>query len=440
MSFGDALPSRVTPLPGSLGERWVEVLARTECPALTARRARRAEAAGAPHDPIVWAEAAGANVRDVDGNVFVDLTAGFGVAAVGHRHPRVVRAVETQASLLLHALGDVHPSDTKVALLERLTELAPFDDARVILGLNGSDAVTAALKTAVLATGRSGVLAFEGGYHGLMYGPLAACGYGPGFREPFAEQEGRHVRFAPLPRGDDDVAEALARVDAAWDGTLGAVLLEPALGRGGCRMLPTAFLQGLAARARDRGALLILDEIYVGLGRTGALWAHRAAGIEADLLCLGKALGGGLPISACLGRGDVMQAWGDPDGEALHTATFAGYPLGCAASLAALEVLEEEDLPGRAARVGAWLVDRLRHEVGDHPAVRGVAGTGLLVGVTLDDGDRTLRLLRLLLEAGYLTLPAGSGAEVLAVTPPLTIAEAQLEAFVVALRQTLEAT
>lgn len=439
MSFGDALPARVTPLPGSLGERWVEVLARTECPALTARRARRAEVSGAAHDPIVWAEASGANVRDVDGNVFVDLTAGFGVAAVGHRHPRVVRAVETQASLLLHALGDVHPSDTKVALLERLTELAPFDDARVILGLNGSDAVTAALKTAVLATGRSGVLAFEGGYHGLMYGPLAACGYGSGFREPFAEQEGRHVRFAPLPAAGD-VPEALARVDAAWDGSIGAVLLEPALGRGGCRALPPAFLQGVATRARDRGALLILDEIYVGLGRTGALWAHEAAGIEADLLCLGKALGGGLPISACLGRDEVMQAWGDPEGEALHTATFAGYPLGCAASLAALEVLEEEDLPARAARVGAWLVRRLRDAVGDHPAVLSVDGVGLLVGVTLDDGARTLRLLRLLLEAGYLTLPAGSGAEVLAVTPPLTIAEAQLEAFVVALRQALEAT
>ena len=140
-SFGQALPRVSVPLPGPRAAALVDTLARTECPALTARRARRAETSGASHDPIIWARAHGSNVEDVDGNVFVDLTAGFGAAAVGHGHTRVVDAVRAQAERLLHALGDVHPSDVKVALLSRLAGLAPFPDARVILGLSGADAM-----------------------------------------------------------------------------------------------------------------------------------------------------------------------------------------------------------------------------------------------------------------------------------------------------------
>src|SRR5689334_21672563 len=202
-------PQVARPLPGALGQQLVEALALAECPALTQRRARRSELAGALHDPIVWTRAAGVNVWDADGNRFVDLSAGFGAAALGHGRPEVVSAVQLQAGKLLHALGDLHTSDTKVALLSRLAALAPFPKARVMLGLSGSDAVTAALKTALLHTRKPGVLAFEGGYHGLEHGPLAACGYSAKMRAPFAPQLNPHVLFAPYPDASTTAADAL---------------------------------------------------------------------------------------------------------------------------------------------------------------------------------------------------------------------------------------
>lgn len=426
--LGQLPPSIRTPLPGPLSARWVDVLARRECPSLTARRARREERSGAKHDPIVWAEARGSNVRDADDNVFVDLTAGFSVAVAGHAHPAITEAVQRQAATLPHALGDVHPSVAKLELLDRLAAIAPLPDARVVLGLNGSDAIAAALKTAVLATGRPGVLAFEGGYHGLMYGPLALCGYAQGFREPFGAQLNPHVRFAPYPSSEREL-------DGAITASVGAVVVEPALGRGGVLFPPRGFLTAIAERCRARGALLIVDEIFTGLGRTGARWANDE--VTPDLLCIGKALGGGMPISACIGRSDVMRAWGDPAGEAIHTATFAGHPVACASALAALEVIEREGLAERAGEVGAaWLTDlnRLRR----HAAVRDVRGRGLMIGVELDRGERTLALVRALLERGWITLPAGRAAEVLSLTPPLTIERALLERFTRELDSLLE--
>ncbi|MEC7522350.1 MAG: aspartate aminotransferase family protein [Myxococcota bacterium] len=420
MELGQRLPEIRGPIPGADSARWVEVLARTECPSLTERRARRAERAGAPNDPIVWAEAKGANVVDVDGNVFVDLIAGFSVAAVGHGHPEVVEAVRAQAGKLLHALGDVHPSEPKIRLLERLAALAPMDDARVILGQNGADALAAAMKTAVLHTGKPGVLAFEGGYHGLMYGPLALCGFAPPFREPFAAQLNPHVRFAPWGALD---------VERHFTDDVGAVVVEPALGRGGLRFPPEGFLRALREACDRRDALLVFDEIFTGLGRTGRRWAHEADGVVPDLLCAGKAMGGTLPVSACIGGIEVMRAWGDPRGAAIHTATFSGHPLACAASLASLEILERDGLAARAAEVGARWTGALREALGGLDAVKEVRGRGLMVGVELHDGARVLRLVAELLAEGWITLPAGPRAEVLQLTPPLNVDEALLDAF-----------
>lgn len=427
--LGQRPPSLVASIPGPVSAGWVSRLARTECPALTARRARRQERAGAPNDPIVWTDARGSNVRDADGNVFVDLTAGFSVAAIGHAHPRVVAAVSAQAERLPHALGDVHPSIPKIELLERLAELAPFD-ARVILGLNGSDAIAAALKTAALATGKHGVLAFDGGYHGLMYGPLALCGYQPGFREPFAPQLNPAVVFAPYPSrssGAVSLEAALAVVDARWSDELGAVVVEPALGRGGVVFPPDELLSALAERCRARGALLIVDEIFTGFGRTGARWA--SGSVVPDVLCVGKALGGGLPVSACIAKAEVMAAWGDPAGEAIHTATFAGNPLACAAALASLDVLDEDGLVARSRDVGEAWTRELEERLEGLACVREVRGRGLMIGVELTSGAITLSMVHALLTRGYLTLPAGRGAEVLALTPPLTIDPALLSGF-----------
>lgn len=425
--FGHQLPS-VRHVPGPESVRWIESLARTECPSLTMRRMRRRERAGAPNDPIVWDEAKGANIRDVDGNVFVDMIGAFGVCAVGHAHPRVVEAVQRQVAKLPHALGDVHPSVAKLELLEALAGWIDFD-ARIILGLNGADAVAAALKTAVLATGRPGVIAFEGGYHGLMYGPLSICGSHPQFRTPFAAQLSPHVRFVPY--GD------AAALEAALDDTIGAVVVEPALGRGGLVFPPEGFLAAAERACRSHGALLIADEIFTGFGRTGKRFAHEGV-FTPDILCVGKALGGGLPISACIGREEVMQAWGDPDTEAIHTATFAGSPVSCAAARAALAVIEEEALVERSRGVGARWLESLKERVA--PKVREVRGRGLMVAVELIDGHRAARVVRGLLERGWLVLGAGPGEASLQLTPPLTIDEALLDAFIDALDETLDAT
>jgi len=431
-ALGDLPPRVFGPWPGPASQAAIDRLSLAECPALTQRRARRSERSGAPQDPIVWAQARGANVQDVDGRVFVDLSAGFGAAAVGHAHPRVVEALQQQSARLIHALGDLHPSDVKVELSAQLSELFA-EPVRVMLGLSGADAVEAALKTAMLFTQRSGVVAFWGGYHGLSHGPLAACGYSAEFRAPFARQLNPQVAFAPYPRSTAELGDSLAAVAAAMSdmhGGAGAVLVEPVLGRGGVVVPPAGFLAGLAELCAARGALLVCDEVLTGLGRTGAWFAHAQAGVAPDLVCLGKALGAGMPVSACVGRLEVMQAWGDPDREALHTGTFFGQPLGCAAALAGLRVLREERLPERALRVGAGLLRQLEGLLPRHPRLREVRGRGLLIGLELDAPLLGLRLSRALLERGYLCVPSGPDARVVSLTPPLTIAEAQLEGFV----------
>jgi acetylornithine/succinyldiaminopimelate/putrescine aminotransferase len=178
--------------------------------------------------------------------------------------------------------------------------------------------------------------------------------------------------------------------------------------------------------------------VLTGLGRTGAMLCSAAAGARPDLICVGKALGGGLPVSACIGRAGVLAAWGDPGREALHTGTFFGNPLGCAAALATLDVIERQALCHRAKHLGAWLkseLSHLAHAVG--PAIRAVRGEGLMIGVELDSGARALGLMRALLEQGYITVPARADASVLSLTPPLTISRSVLEGFLASLARTL---
>jgi 4-aminobutyrate aminotransferase / (S)-3-amino-2-methylpropionate transaminase / 5-aminovalerate transaminase len=435
--FGSMLPMLVSPVPGPRSIALTDELARVESPALTARRARRAEQSGAPHDPIGWHEARGSNVRDVDGNVYVDLTGGFGAALFAHAHPPVLAAVRAQSELLVHALGDVHPSDVKVELLGALAALAPFP-ARVMLGLSGADAVEAALKSALLFTGKPGVIAFRGGYHGLSHGPLAACGYGEAFRAPFAAQLNPHVAFAEFATSEAELSRALGSVEnaiAELGGRAGAILVEPIQGRGGVRVAARDFLKALSHLARARGLLLIVDEIYTGLGRCGPPLLHRALGCEADLIYLGKGLGGGFPISACLGREEVMAAWGEPAGEAIHTSTFLGNPPACAAALATLNELAQRDMSALAEERGARLGAALQQVPG--VAVR---GAGMLLGVEIRQGAgaQLLRVTRALLERGFIVLPAGAPASVLCLTPPLCLTDGQIDAFAQALADCLE--
>jgi 4-aminobutyrate aminotransferase/(S)-3-amino-2-methylpropionate transaminase len=220
---------------------------------------------------------------------------------------------------------------------------------------------------------------------------------------------------------------------------IGAVLIEPMLGRGGVVVPPPEFLSELAALTRHHGALLIADEVMTGLGRTGRMFGFQHANVLPDLLCLGKALGGGMPVSACIGGSNVMAAWGRSSGEALHTGTFFGQPLAAAGAIASLDVLCDERLDERAERVGAELIVQLRELAARRPSIREVRGAGLLIGIELQNGALGLRCVQALLERGYICVPAASDARVVSLTPPLSIARPLLAGFVAALDDALGA-
>jgi len=435
--FGEALPRVATPVPGPASRRLAERLAAVE-----SRNITRLE--GEP--PIFWVAARGANVRDADGNVYVDLTSGFGVAAAGHANPRVAAAVGAQAATLAHGLGDVYPPEVKVRLLERLAALAPGDLGVGILASAGAEAVEAALKTAVLHTGRPGVVAFTGGYHGLTYGALAATWRGE-FRRPFMSQLYAGIRFAPYPHpyrwtGPGDPVEgsldAVAQLFDEAEGTdspIGAVVVEPIQGRGGIVVPPEDFLPRLRRLCDERGAVLIFDEIYTGFGRTGRWFACEHTGTVPDIMTVGKALTGMLPLSAAIGRPTVMEAWPPSTGEAIHTSTFLGNPIACAAALAQIEEIEAGGLVERSARLGARLRERLEGWRERYPAVGDVRGAGLLQGVELVEdrasrrpaSELAARVVGGALRRGVLLLSEGPDANVLAFVPPLVITEDQLD-------------
>ena len=375
-----------------------------------------------PVPPIFWERALGSNVWDVDGNRFVDLTAGFGVANTGHAHPRVVDAIVDQSERLLHAMGDVQPADVKVALLEALVRRYPGGvSARAVLGSSGSDAVETALKSALVATARPGVVAFEGAYHGLTFGTLDAT-WRPFFRQPFAARLPGATVFASF--GDARSARSAAR---RCDAPVGAVLVEPIQARGGERIPPDGFLAELRAVCDEEGWLLIADEVYTGFGRTGRWFACEHEGVVPDLLCVAKGLASGMPISACLGRAEVMDAWPPSSGEALHTQTFLGHPPGCAAALASLAVIEQEKLVERSAETGARALEYLRRRLTDAPGIRDVRGRGLLLGVECDRPERAARACARALEHGVIVLASGDDARVVSITPPLSIEPDLLE-------------
>ena len=393
---------------------------------------------------MFWDAASGCLVRDVDGNVFLDLSAAFGAAAVGHSHPRVVQAIQDQSTKLIHGMGDVHPPAIKVKLAHRLADLTPGRLRQVILGCNGSDAVEAALKTAQLATGRPGVIAFEGAYHGLSYGALNVTSRDD-FRLPFLDQIGQFGHHVPYPASGSDITAdvSLDRVELALTRSqrpVGAVIVEPIQGRGGIIVPPPGWFTQLAELTRRHGALLIADEIFTGCGRTGPMFASETT---PDLLCVGKAMGGGFPISACIGTPEVMAAWGESRGEAIHTSTYLGHPLGCAAALATLDVIEKEQLLGRVRSAGERLTAGLVTAKESNPLIGEIRGKGLMIGIELIRSDGSpangagAPIMLELLRRGIIVLPAGPAGNVIELIPPYIISNEQIDYAVAALAEAI---
>ena len=394
--------------------------------------------------PVFFERGAGANLQDVDGNVYVDFSGAFAVAAAGHSNPRVARAVAEQAATLMHGMGDVHPNALKVELAQTLCELTPGSGPkRVIFASSGAEAIESALKTAAVATGKPGVICFTGAYHGLTYGALEMTDRGI-FRTPFLRQLGgfgTRVPFAYCLRCPIGLhfpecgVECLRLVEHALDGPdgadIGAILVEPIQARGGDVLPPDDWLRGLRAICDRRGLLMIADEIYTGFGRTGRWFACEHAGVEPDLICVGKGMSSGFPISACIGRAAVMDRWPESGGEAIHTSTFLGHPAGCAAALASIAELRERHLVERAAALDP-VVRALLDEVCDGGGIAQVRGRGLMWGLECvdergaPDGERAGAIVIGALRAGIVMLASGPQGSVLQLAPPLVISEEQL--------------
>ena len=400
------LPLLKTRVPGPRSRALARQLRRHECQNTTFVSADW---------PVFWERARGCNVWDADGNRYLDLTAAFGVASVGHSNPRVTTAARRQLCKLTHAMGDVHPNELKARLATELSALTfnrwlrkseiRNQKSKILFSNSGSEAVEAALKTTMLATGKPGVIAFVGAYHGLTYGALDATAWNY-FRAPFHPQ---------LPGFTVHVAPVESAVRAAFEQSergIGAVIVEPILGRGGVVVPPPDFLPMLRRVCDEHGALLIADEIFTGFCRTGRWFAVEHWGVVPDLICVGKAMSNGFPIAACVGRADVMDAWPESSGEALYTSTHLGNPLGCAMALAAIGEMKRLKLDERARR----LQDRLPGR-----------GLGLMKGVELPDAAACQRVVQRLLRRGILALGGGERGNVLTLTPPLTISQTELD-------------
>lgn len=377
--------------------------------------------------PVFWESASGSTITDVDGNRYIDLTSAFGVASVGHSNPSVTAAIAKQAMSLMHGMGDVHPTEVRSRLLERLARLLPQGLTKTFLATTGSEAVEAALKTAVLATGKSRFLAYRGAYHGLSLGALMVSGIEK-FVEPFGEIVSSVTTLVDYPDAQrmtlDQAATQLEEQAGSWD-DVAALIVEPLQGRGGCILPPKGYLAHLRRFCDQRGILLIVDEIYTGFGRTGYWFACEAEAVVPDIICIGKAMGGGFPISAAVARPQVMDVWPRSTGEALHTSTYLGNPMGCAAALATIDELERRHLPKRARDLGELLGSRLERLLA-HESVVAVRGRGMMWGVQLRSAQEAYRLVKRVLARGVILLQAGPTGDVLSITPPLVIGESVL--------------
>jgi acetylornithine/LysW-gamma-L-lysine aminotransferase len=370
-----------------------------------------------PTKTIAIVRGQGAHVWDAGGKEYIDCSAGHGVAALGHAHPRLVQAVSTQVGTLATLAGSF-PNDQRAQLQERLCELLPQGFERVFLCNSGTEAVEGVLKFARLSTGRTGFVAAQRGFHGRTMGALS-CTWEKKYRGPF-EPLVPGVEHAPY--GNLEAFEALI-----GEGTA-CVLVELVQGEGGVRPAQPEFLHGLRELCDERGALLAFDEVQTGFGRTGRMFAFEHFDVVPDLLALGKAIAGGLPMGAV-----ALGARVSPLEVGVHGSTFGGNPLACAAANACLRTLAEERLVERSAELGAWFAGRLAAI--DSPLVREVRGLGLMVA--LDLRVRSAQVLAALQERGVIALPAGP--TVLRFLPPLLIERDDLERVAVEVEAALAA-
>jgi 4-aminobutyrate aminotransferase len=401
----------VTELPGPLAVDLIERDAHALSPSFTR-----------PY-PFVMERGEGCWATDVDGNVFLDFTAGIAVNTTGHSHPRVVQAITEQAERFLHMSGTDFYYRQEIELAERLAAAClPGQDARVFFTNSGAEAIEGAMKLARYATQRPNYISFLGGFHGRTMGALSLTASKATQRRRFAPllPSVYHVPFPTHARGIGS-SEALGRLEdllgtVAPAESVAAVFVEPIQGEGGYLIPPDDFLPRLRELTSRHGILLVVDEVQTGMGRTGRFLAHQHWGVEPDIVCLAKGLASGMPLGAFLAGAELMN-W-DPGS---HGSTFGGNPVACVAALATLDLVED-GLVENAARVGAFLLERLRELASEFPReVSGVRGLGLMLAIEMKDAGTAAALMEGAFRRGLLLLPTGQRA--LRLCPPLVLTE-----------------
>lgn len=419
---------------------------------LQARRSDAVARGVATAHPFYAARALNAELWDVEGNRYLDFAVGIAVCNTGHCHPKIMAAAKAQCDLFTHTAFQVSAYEAYVHLAERLNALAPIDDARSVFFSTGAEAVENSVKIARAATGRQGVIAFTGGFHGrtelarALTGKIVPYKAGVGVPMPAVF----HADF-PVPHHGVSMENALASVHKIFKADIeardvAAIIIEPVLGEGGFYQAPAEFLQALRDICDEHGILLICDEVQSGFGRTGKMFAIEHSGVQADIITVAKAIAGGFPISGVVGKASVMNALA-PGGLG---GTYGGNPVACAAALAAISVIEEEGLCERSAKIGTRMVERLQQIKArdDVTPIGDVRGLGAMVAFELvaekggntPNPEATLAVVAKARELGLIILPCGYWGNTVRLLAPLTIPDEHLEEGLDMLEQSLAQT
>jgi 4-aminobutyrate aminotransferase len=399
--------------------------------------------------PVYVERAENAELWDVEGRRYIDFGAGIAVLNTGHRHPKVIAAARAQLERFTHTAFQVVPYESGIHLAERVARLVPIPEPKKVAFFStGAEAVENAVKIARCATGRPGVIAFQGAFHGRTLLALALTGKVAPYKLGFGPMPGAiyHAPF-PSPLHRVGVEDALAGIEQIFRAEIepqrvAAIIVEPVQGEGGFHVAPPELLRGLRELCTKHGIVLVADEIQTGFGRTGKTFAIEHAGVSPDLVCVAKSLSGGFPLSAVIGRGELMDAPG-PGGLG---GTFAGSPVAIAAAHKVLDILEEENLSARAAELGRRLFAFLDRKRASNPRMADVRGLGSMVavefcvpGTSRPDAEFAKTVQKRALERGLFLLTCGVDANVIRFLYPLTIPERHFEEGLSILAEALEA-
>ena len=400
--------------------------------------------------PVVIEEGHGATLTDVDGNTFIDFTGGVGCLNVGHSNPQVVAAAQEQLARFSHTDFTIVPYEVYVTLAERLCELAPMKPAKAAFFNAGAEAIENAVKFARAYTKRPAVIAFEGGFHGRTLLAVSLTSKTHPYKAglgPFAPEVYR-VPFPNAYRGPsaDDALAALERalITQVAAETVAAIVIEPVQGEGGFIVAPPEFLRGVRGLCDEHGIVLVADEVQTGFGRTGRMWGIEHSGVEPDLITLAKSIAGGLPLSAVVGKSEIMDAPGD----SAIGGTYVGNPVAQAAALAVLDVFEEEDLTARAAAIGETIRSRMLAWQERWDAIGDVRGLGAMMAIELVEDretkapapDLATRIVEAAAARGLLLLKCGIYSSCIRVLTPLVISDSELDEALDAWEQALDAS